>query len=460
MLREKIISGDLDINTILTTEEQKQYLNGSDCFKLLVSKKFMSYEINQQMNEELTYLKKIESKISSILTTNYDNFLNGSIFVNSEKFISQDDLYFCEHTNYAEIYKLHGDVDVPNSIIVTSNDYKNFQNNLKLLTAKVMTLLCDFPIIFIGYSLSDENIKAIFYDFINSFGPDVKVKCKDKFIFVEYLKAQNSFIEGEKIFQYKGSDITVKTIKTDNFVDIYKYIDLIKPVNTSLELREIKKNLKNLVVASEKGEGSPFNNFSATNKSNAVVFEYKPSDSEQAVGIMSTMEGFAKTPDELNLQIFKEEKIDYLEYATNWFELCNIQNSRNICVFTIKANVPNDIGSIKFNNNYNYKKEQFDKLIQENGTNITNTNSSNREEILKEVDLLKKEDSMNKFANICSHVLNYRLNNKLTNVDCHDILALLIGKRKDIISNSLARKLMSFYDYLINYNMLSSKKED
>ena len=67
---------------------------------------------------------------------------------------------------------------------------------------------------------------------------------------------------------------------------------------------------------------------------------------------------------------------------------------------------------------------------------------------------------MNKFANICSHVLNYRLNNKLTNVDCHDILALLIGKRKDIISNSLARKLMSFYDYLINYNMLGSKKED
>ncbi len=451
-LRDKLINQEININDILSPEEKSKYLNGTDCFKLLVSKKFIDFEIEPNKEEELKDLIKVQNKISSVLTTNYDSFLNEYVFTNSEQFISQDDLYFCEHTNYAEIYKLHGDVSLPNSIVITSGDYNNFNKNLKLLTAKVMTLLCDFPIIFLGYSLSDENIKAIFYDFINSFGSDIKVKCKDKFIFIEYEKDESGFIEGEKIFQYNGSDITVKTIKTDNYSEIFKYIDMITPVNSSIELREIKKGLKKLIVSSEKGEGVTFSNLTNIEDSNTVIFDYRPTTEQNAIGIMTTMDGFAKNPDELNLQIFNEEEIDCVQYACNWFEISNIQNSRNICIFTIKSNLPENIeGSDKFCKNYNYRKTQFDKLIIECNTIINNTISCGKEMILKEIESVGENANVNQFANVCSHILKYRQNNKLTNNDCRELISLIVSKKQEVISNSIMRKLMSFYDYLINY---------
>lgn len=456
LLTTKLINQEINIDKILTQEEKEKYLNGTDCFKLLISKKFLNFEINSDKEEELKDLSKIQNKISSVLTTNYDNFLKNVIFTNSEQFISQDDLYFSEHTNYAEIYKLHGDVSFPNSIIITSNDYNSFNKNLKLLTAKVMTLLCDFPIIFLGYSLSDENIKAIFYDFINSFGPDVKIKCKDKFIFIEYKKDEQGFIEGEKIFQYNGSDITVKTIKTDNFSDVFKYIDMIHPVNSSIELREIKKSLKKLIVSSEKGEGLPFANINNIENSNSIVFDYRPTTDLSAIGIVPTMDGFARNPDELNLLIFNGAEIDYGQYASNWFEISGIQNTRNICVFTIKSNLLDNIENCnKFNINYTYRKQQFDNLIRENNTIVDNSSSSGKEEIYQEINSTDETSTINKFSNICSHILKFRLANKLTNQDCHELISLVINKKRDIIANSNMRKLMSFYDYLVNYNQLN-----
>ena len=456
LLTTKLINQEINIDKILTQEEKEKYLNGTDCFKLLISKKFLNFEINSDKEEELKDLSKIQNKISSVLTTNYDNFLKNVIFTNSEQFISQDDLYFSEHTNYAEIYKLHGDVSFPNSIIITSNDYNSFNKNLKLLTAKVMTLLCDFPIIFLGYSLSDENIKAIFYDFINSFGPDVKIKCKDKFIFIEYKKDEQGFIEGEKIFQHNGSDITVKTIKTDNFSDVFKYIDMIHPVNSSIELREIKKSLKKLIVSSEKGEGLPFANINNIENSNSIVFDYRPTTDLSAIGIMPTMDGFARNPDELNLLIFNGAEIDYRQYASNWFEISGIQNTRNICVFTIKSNLLDNIENCnKFNINYTYRKQQFDNLIRENNTIVDNSSSSGKEEIYQEINSTDETSTINKFSNICSHILKFRLANKLTNQDCHEFISLVINKKRDIIANSNMRKLMSFYDYLVNYNQLN-----
>ena len=456
LLTTKLINQEINIDKILTQEEKEKYLNGTDCFKLLISKKFLNFEINSDKEEELKDLSKIQNKISSVLTTNYDNFLKNVIFTNSEQFISQDDLYFSEHTNYAEIYKLHGDVSFPNSIIITSNDYNSFNKNLKLLTAKVMTLLCDFPIIFLGYSLSDENIKAIFYDFINSFGPDVKIKCKDKFIFIEYKKDEQGFIEGEKIFQYNGSDITVKTIKTDNFSDVFKYIDMIHPVNSSIELREIKKSLKKLIVSSEKGEGLPFANINNIENSNSIVFDYRPTTDLSAIGIVPTMDGFARNPDELNLLIFNGAEIDYGQYASNWFEISGIQNTRNICVFTIKSNLLDNIENCnKFNINYTYRKQQFDNLIRENNTIVDNSSSSGKEEIYQEINSTDETSTINKFSNICSHILKFRLANKLTNQDCHEFISLVINKKRDIIANSNMRKLMSFYDYLVNYNQLN-----
>lgn len=87
LLTTKLINQEINIDKILTQEEKEKYLNGTDCFKLLISKKFLNFEINSDKEEELKDLSKIQNKISSVLTTNYDNFLKNVIFTNSEQFI-------------------------------------------------------------------------------------------------------------------------------------------------------------------------------------------------------------------------------------------------------------------------------------------------------------------------------------------------------------------------------------
>ena len=231
---------------------------------------------------------------------------------------------------------------------------------------------------------------------------------------------------------------------------------MIHPVNSSIELREIKKSLKKLIVSSEKGEGLPFANINNIENSNSIVFDYRPTTDLSAIGIMPTMDGFARNPDELNLLIFNGAEIDYRQYASNWFEISGIQNTRNICVFTIKSNLLDNIENCnKFNINYTYRKQQFDNLIRENNTIVDNSSSSGKEEIYQEINSTDETSTINKFSNICSHILKFRLANKLTNQDCHEFISLVINKKRDIIANSNMRKLMSFYDYLVNYNQLN-----
>lgn len=455
MLRDKIINNELDIEKLLDSDELKLYLQGCDCFKLLIAKKFKSLELNEEKKEEIELLKTTRNKISSVLTTNYDDLLNSQIFVDSDVFVFQDDLYFHDHTNYAEIYKLHGDINNPKTILVTEEDYNGFFSNLKLLTAKVMTLLCDFPVIFLGYSLSDDNIKKIFYDFINSFGADVRVRCKDKFIFVQYQEGQENLVEGEKVFQYEGADITVKTITTDNYADIYKYINEISPAYSAVQLREIKKQLKHLLIESEKGENEIFDNIQSGTQASGIIFQYNNTIGENTIGIKHSLEGFAENPDLLNLLIFKRTKIDYDQYASYWFNMTMQQEKRNISVFTIKRNLSSSTEiSDKFEANYTYRKNQFDKMILIYKMNVHNKDSSMLDNLKNEIDQ-NTNNELNKFTAICQHILDNRLKNKITNENCAYLINYIIEKEENVIYSTQMRKLMVFYDYLVNYEELN-----
>ena len=81
----------------------------------------------------------------------------------------------------AEIYKIHGSVQNPESIVINKADYQKFYDKGKYLAAKLMTIFMEYPIIFIGYSISDSDIQAILSDVLD------KIETLQKrFIFVEY----------------------------------------------------------------------------------------------------------------------------------------------------------------------------------------------------------------------------------------------------------------------------------
>ena len=78
------------------------------------------------------------------------------------KYIEPNSNYFSKNHEIGEIYKIHGCVTEPETIMITSEDYQMIEEKNKYLAAKLLTIFIEHPIVFIGYSINDEDIK-IYY---------------------------------------------------------------------------------------------------------------------------------------------------------------------------------------------------------------------------------------------------------------------------------------------------------
>ncbi|CAO4182108.1 SIR2-like domain-containing protein [Methylorubrum populi] len=109
---------------------------------------------------EINSLRQI--KPHAIITTNYDRMLE-VIFPDHEPIIGQQILKGAA-VAIGEIFKIHGCVSEFGSLVFTQSDYDHFAKKKKFLSAKLLTFFSEHPLIFLGYSASDPNIRAILSD--------------------------------------------------------------------------------------------------------------------------------------------------------------------------------------------------------------------------------------------------------------------------------------------------------
>lgn len=112
------------------------------------------------LNQEIVSIKNILPH--AIITTNYDQFLE-NIFPDYQPIVGQQIIQGA-NLSVGEIFKIHGCVSDPNSLVFTENDYTQFIKRKKYLSAKLLTFFSEHPLLFIGYSASDPNIRAILSD--------------------------------------------------------------------------------------------------------------------------------------------------------------------------------------------------------------------------------------------------------------------------------------------------------
>ncbi|WP_242241702.1 SIR2 family protein [Bacillus cereus group sp. BfR-BA-01309] len=113
------------------------------------------------LSEEIELLRKL--KPHAIITTNYDKMLE-KIFPEHSVTVGQQVIKSKESLRIGQILKIHGCIDKPEEVVISREDYKKFHKKQKYLTAKLLTYFMEHPIIFLGYSLSDSNIKKILLD--------------------------------------------------------------------------------------------------------------------------------------------------------------------------------------------------------------------------------------------------------------------------------------------------------
>ena len=113
-----------------------------------------------ELYEELQLLRKCQ--IDGVFTTNWD-LLAEKIFPKYEVYKGQQDVLYSNIMNIGEVYKIHGCCTEIQSMILTDEDYEDFNQKNAYLASKLITIFVEHPVIFIGYSLNDKNIRSILY---------------------------------------------------------------------------------------------------------------------------------------------------------------------------------------------------------------------------------------------------------------------------------------------------------
>jgi hypothetical protein len=144
------------------------------------------------------------------------------LFPNYDRLIGQQILRR-GYLSIGEIFKIHGCRSDPLSMIFTEADYGRFATDHKYLSAKLLTYFVEHPLVFIGYSADDPNIRSVLYD-VHRMVPAGFQLIPDIFI-LEWDPALKSeaYPAREKVLAVgDGTNIRIKSITASSFEWVFK----------------------------------------------------------------------------------------------------------------------------------------------------------------------------------------------------------------------------------------------
>ena len=183
------------------------------------------------MAAEITALQGIRPH--AVITTNYDRFLE-LVFSEYQPVIGQS-IIRDSPVLFGEIFKIHGCVSDYNSLVFTQQDYDEFMRKKKYLSAKLLTYFSEHPLIFVGYSATDPNIRAILSDIDEAIPrpgpsgtliPNIYILEWRKDAPPDYTPAREKLIAVED-----GRSIRIKAIESDDFRWVFSAFGANQPLN-------------------------------------------------------------------------------------------------------------------------------------------------------------------------------------------------------------------------------------
>ena len=229
----------------LTEDNDIQYAREYDD----ITNEIKEYTYNIKKAIEIKEFQKINPK--AIITTNYDTLLENIIFKQRCNVrIGQKEFSSILDEHKIDLYKIHGCVTKPESIIITKEDYDNFFRKSKYLYSKIFTLLWEYPVVFIGYSISDRNIKDILTAMIDIMTVNDKKKFLERIWIVDFVKHE----EDEGVIEKEIELLNGKKIKVCCFCLKYydKFYKAINEIGFSQQFGELKfttsKNVIELLI--------------------------------------------------------------------------------------------------------------------------------------------------------------------------------------------------------------------
>ena len=213
--------------------EISKYLRNKDIFDMDIWKK-----------DELEQFQKIV--IDGIITTNWDELLE-NIFQEFDVFVGQKDLLSSVVHELAEIYKIHGSISDFNSLVLTKEDYQDFNKKNPYLAAKLLTIFIEHPIIFLGYSISDNNIINILKSISNCLSESGLEKIKENLFFVEPIFNNASDKYKNTYLNIEDYNLPITVIKAKDYSKVYKVLSEYERKISTKRLQQIKAQIYEIV---------------------------------------------------------------------------------------------------------------------------------------------------------------------------------------------------------------------
>jgi hypothetical protein len=230
---------------------QDHVRDGSSALKIevaeLVGSLVNGISLSDGLIEEFELFKKVSAE--GVITTNYDLLLN-EVFPTYRTFVGQDQLLFSDTQGIAEIYMIHGSGADPGSLVLTADDYQQYDRRNAYLAAKLMTMFVEHPIVFLGYSLNDANIRGLLSTLIVGLRPENVDKLRDRLIFVEWKHEASPEVSESMIYMDDVSIPIVRVVVPD-FIELFQVLGQRERALPARVLRHLKEQVYEIVKSND-----------------------------------------------------------------------------------------------------------------------------------------------------------------------------------------------------------------
>lgn len=241
------IIDQLGINPNIDLTKAAQYYEnefGRHGINLIVNDEFHKGETTE--NRTLDQITDLP--VQSVWTTNYDSLLEDS-FTRKGKIadvkIKQEQFKYHVPNCDVTIYKMHGDKNYPDDVVITKNDYETYDLEREVFTKALSVELITHTFLFIGFSFSDPNLDRIISVVRHTFKQKapknhycfMKRVCKtDSIYHLNQRFDYNQYLQDSNYQALRIRDMRkygIQTILVDNFSQINDMLDYIKYKYTS-----------------------------------------------------------------------------------------------------------------------------------------------------------------------------------------------------------------------------------
>lgn len=241
-----------DADTAHSREHFADQVKGAaDALKVEISRHLSKFSIEDarksEFGSEIAALSKIS--VDGIITTNWDFFLE-ELFPEYKVFVGQEQLLFSNPQSIGEIYKIHGSANCPGSLVLTSEDYDQFNSKNPYLAAKLVTIFVEHPILFFGYSITDPHIRSLVTSIAKCLPQDKIDAFQKDLIFIQRTKVDEKPSIQKTTIQSGDFSVMMTVGRFSDFGEVYSALSETKRKIPARVLRFFKEQMYELVHSS------------------------------------------------------------------------------------------------------------------------------------------------------------------------------------------------------------------